>query len=353
MPRPSKSPGPASVPPARIGLSSPVQLAATIPHLLGFRPESSLVLVGVSGPRRRVGLALRLDLAVVDARPRTVEGLAERIRLSGGEQVLAAIFTDEPGLPPDLPRSGLVARLARIAPLFEAVLVRGATCWSYLCDDPRCCPSAGRSIDPDAGEVTRIDAEFAAVGVAVLRDRAAVVAQIRPVRGDEATAVAARLPAAVSWVQARPAPRLEPWVMRHLERLVTAYEDPRASVDLPTAVRMLVALWVTPVRDRVLIAWMRQTGGSDGMMRGEAWRRLFRDIARLAPPPMDAPACTLFALMAYREGNGVLADAALTRALDGTPDYSLAVTLQRMLAGQVHPRQLMRWLRSWSPDGAA
>ena len=47
-------------PPLRV--SSPAGLLAVIPHLLGFTPTSSLVVIGVGRPAGRVQVAFRYDL---------------------------------------------------------------------------------------------------------------------------------------------------------------------------------------------------------------------------------------------------------------------------------------------------
>jgi hypothetical protein len=42
--------------------SSPAALLRLIPHLLGFAPEASVVVIGVAPPRDRIQLTLRYDL---------------------------------------------------------------------------------------------------------------------------------------------------------------------------------------------------------------------------------------------------------------------------------------------------
>ena len=46
-----------------VRISDPGEVAAALPHLLGFRPEESVVVVGLGGPSGgRVGLTVRADL---------------------------------------------------------------------------------------------------------------------------------------------------------------------------------------------------------------------------------------------------------------------------------------------------
>jgi len=46
----------------RVRVSSPADVLAVVPHLLGFHPARSLVVMGVGRPRARVQLAFRYDL---------------------------------------------------------------------------------------------------------------------------------------------------------------------------------------------------------------------------------------------------------------------------------------------------
>src|SRR5260370_15767503 len=46
----------------RVGVGSRADVLAVVPHLLGFHPGNSLVVMGVGRPRARVQLAFRYDL---------------------------------------------------------------------------------------------------------------------------------------------------------------------------------------------------------------------------------------------------------------------------------------------------
>jgi hypothetical protein len=72
----------------------------------------------------------------------------------------------------------------------------------------------------------------------------------------------------------------------------------------------------------------------------DAMRMLLHDLAVLAVPPLDAPACTAYAWVSYMRGNGLVAAIALERALDSDPHYSLALLLDEALTRQVPPSRL-------------
>src|SRR5690349_20106809 len=46
----------------RVRLSSTADVLAAVPHLLGFHPARSLVVIGAGGPRGRIRLGFRYDL---------------------------------------------------------------------------------------------------------------------------------------------------------------------------------------------------------------------------------------------------------------------------------------------------
>src|SRR5262245_25458318 len=54
--------------PSLLTLRGPADLVAAVPLLLGFHPTDSIVVVSLCGPRRRIGLTLRADLADADNR---------------------------------------------------------------------------------------------------------------------------------------------------------------------------------------------------------------------------------------------------------------------------------------------
>jgi len=63
-----------------------------------------------------------------------------------------------------------------------------------------------------------------------------------------------------------------------------------------------------------------------------AYRTMWLHLLRSAPTGYVAPVATLAAAIAYETGDGVLAKAALARAFDDAPTYSLATLLQRVFS---------------------
>ncbi|MDQ3591331.1 MAG: DUF4192 domain-containing protein, partial [Actinomycetota bacterium] len=133
---------------------------------LGFEPEESLVVIGVSG--RQPGFQVRVDL------PRP--GRAEDEGVALAEQVAAAVSAQ------GCTRVAVVAFSTRAAAaqvaevtarhleragieLLDVLRSDGRRYWSLLCGDERCCPSAGTAYDPRS---TSLRAEAALAGRVVL-----------------------------------------------------------------------------------------------------------------------------------------------------------------------------------------
>ena len=68
--------------------------------------------------------------------------------------------------------------------------------------------------------------------------------------------------------------------------------------------------------------------------------RLWLDLVRLAPPGWVAPAATLLALAAYQDGDSVLANLAIDRALDDDPGHQLAGMVRAVLGLGIPPQRL-------------
>ena len=307
-------------------------LVDAVPYLLGFQPTESIVAVSLRGPRERMDFTLRLDLAPEDYDDQVAQMIVERMRAAGADSVMVFVYTDaEPG-ERGLPRHELVDRLVKDMPMGvrEAWLVTDERVWSYLCDDERCCPSEGK-VREQTPESLTLSAAHALNGDVVLPDRDSVVATVQPVTGDRAEAMGRAIDAAAVAHAAFTPQRAWTRARRLAAKLRARYESPPATVTDDEAASLIVALHDEQVRDKML-GWA--TAESDTMLM------LLHDLAVLAVPPLDAPACTAYAWAAYMRGNGLVASVAVERALMSDPQYSLAQLLAEALLRQVPPSRL-------------
>lgn len=298
-------------------LSSPGDVVATVPLLCGFRPQDSLVLLSLRGPRRRLGLTIRLDLPPPSRAADVAAALVERVVQDGGAAAVLVVYAEQPD--PRLAEAVQAACAVAGVRVVQALHVAEDRWTSYVCSGP-CCPAEGTPL----GEApSLVQAEHALAGRAVL-----------PSRDDLVRALAApTFPAAGlagAWRARRGAARGE-----RLAACRAALEQVTAGQVLADedAVAVAVALHDVQVRDEVA-TWALD----------EALLALAEQVARRVGPPYDAPVCTLCAWVAYSRGDGARANVALERALRGDPEYSLALLLQQALDGALPPAQVRELL---------
>ncbi len=173
----------------RLTLSSPGALLAAIPHLLGFPPRNSVVLVGLDADatgRESIRLTQRFDLPPADLRGEDVRALAQAATApmvaSGSSTVIVTVFGDgEPGATGLTATTELVDRLIEALDdqgvwIKDALYTDGVSRWSYGCENPSCCPREGMPISDELR--TMIAAEFTGVGAAMSPSRQAVIDEV-------------------------------------------------------------------------------------------------------------------------------------------------------------------------------
>ncbi len=313
----------------RLVLSTPDAFLASVPHMVGFDCEDSVVLVGLgpnpSDPTDRGGtvrLVQRFDTPPPDTAANDLASIArsaaEPMTRSGSTEVIVAVFGARPALGAQLPSGALVDELlARIDDaglgVRDALFTDGTSRWSYGCDNPGCCPPEGRAIP----ETTRtlVAAEFAGVGVAMAPSRAALVEEIAPDPGRIAAV------AAIAGEHQPPAggtEGLEEWRDSAIDHLTTLHQDADAAVGPSEGAAALQGLTDIRVRDTFL--WDMAQPGTDTRALSDR----LADLVRCAPPGQVAPAATVLAIAQWSSGDGARANVALDRAQANDADYSLA-----------------------------
>lgn len=158
----SKNPGrrPAVPNATVVRVAGPEDLLAYIPYRLGFEPAESVVAVSLTGPRQRVGLVARVDLADLRLRqphdPQGPDGaatarwLTDHVVADGADRAVVVLYTaTDPTTPSGTARRAvdvLRARLERRLPGTEVWLVTPTGFRALDCADPMCCPAGGRPL---------------------------------------------------------------------------------------------------------------------------------------------------------------------------------------------------------------
>ena len=321
----------------RIRVSSVVGFLAVVPHLLGFHPSRSMVVVGLNARRGRIMLAFRYDLPDPPDAARSREIAQHATRVLKARRIKTAIAAGYgPGTLVTPVAEALRAALldARITPR-DLLRVQDGRYWSYACQDPGCCPPDGVPFD---GPTHPAAAALEAAGVTACPDRAALAASLAPLTG----------PAAESASQAtdRALRRVGEFIAAAAQeadgerRLVEAGRE---------AVRAAIGIYRRggQITDHDQLAWLTVTV-ADLRVRDDAWarmepkfrtahRRLWTDVVRHAGQAYVPAPASLLAFIAWQSGDGALANIAIERALAADPDYSMAHLIGQALDAGLPP----------------
>lgn len=341
-------------------------LLAVVPHLLGYRPDHSLVMVAtrLERPRGRVHrgavvFTARLDLPPLEHLPGLARALGaplHRAAREGGALLLHAFGYDVPAGEGDQDEQeyadALLAALVDTAEgagveLHDLDLVRDEG------REHRRMVVATRGVDepwlpvPGAEEVPAA-ADLVLQGRAPLASRDTVAAAVR--RRDEAAT--ARTELALSMLAADPC-RLDPdEAMRALGAwVVHGHPVPGAR----ERAWITVELHDRQVRDALLGRWLPQTFELSDVLSAQAaeafrrevpaWPREDSDaaldrllgLAGQVPRELGAPLVTVAAFVAWVTGQGTVANEACELALEVDPDYRMAGLLRECLERGVRP----------------
>jgi hypothetical protein len=320
--------------------NSPPALLAVIPHLLGFTPQASVVVIGLAAPRDRIKFTLRYDLPDPPHAGLAADMAAHAVGIVSSQRLTTMVAVGYGAEALVDPVAGALRHAAWEAgiDLQDFLRVEGLRYWSYRCADEACCPAAGTPFDPDSEPAA---AAMAAAGQRVLADRAAVAAGVAPLGGVAAESM-------------RQATRR---AERHVSQLLAKV---RKSARLGAARRLIAAEGLNAVGSMIAtyraggryttdyqVAWIT-VALRDLRVRDDAWarmdpryldahRRLWTDVTRRAQSGYVAAPAALLAFVAWQSGDGALANVALDRALADDPQYSMALLLRQVISAGAPP----------------
>jgi hypothetical protein len=315
-----------------ITLIQPGELLASVPHLLGFHPADSLIVVGLRGSRETtISVVLRSDLPP----PSGVRALAEYLLVPLTQhKSTSAVMIVVGGVPDapdgDLPHQELLARC-------ESVLVDGGfpvvhQLWTpdtaggrrWHCYDEFNC--TGIMPDPTS---TELAVAASKAGLVTYDRREDIVATLKP----EPDEILGRR--STSLDQLADEPESDDSTRAKLNVVQSAIDA--AGPTEPTlsdndVIRLSRALADHRVRDTCL--------DFDELPDVAAAERLWTALARATPAPERAEPACLLAFSAYARGDGVLAGIALTEAEAADPGHRLSSLLRSALALGLPPGKI-------------
>ncbi len=323
----------------RVKVGSAEGVLAVVPHLLGFHPANSMVVLGISGPHGRIRLAFRYDLPEPPDHGLSTDIAAHAAAVLDRERLAVAIVLGY-GSGPAV--SGVVdvvipaLRAARVT-VHDVLRVEDGRYWSYLCSDPSCCPPDGTPYDP-AGHPAA--AALEAAGLAARANRAALASTLA-----RATEAIEPMTQAIERARQRAA--------QLIEESLHAIEGGDVLQSMADAGRRSVRLVVGQYRrgaeltDLDEIAWLGLVL-TDLRVRDDAWarmdpqfneahQRLWSHLVRMLPAEFVPAPASLLAFAAWQAGDGALASIAIERALSADPEYSMARLIGEALHAGLPP----------------
>ena len=307
-------------------LTSPHDLLAAIPFLIGYHPENSLVLVALKDDT--VGMALRVDMPT-DIALESYDLLASHFQREAADAALVVAYVDSHTDPEPVLINTSAALLRAGISIKESLIVSDGRYRSMLCHDSECCPPLGSPI-PDI-DSSRIAAEHVIAGHPMpFANVSGLVQSIAALP----TAMEERWQREVQtfWVESDSENLLD------LQRdgatavidLAGEYTQGRGAEDRELTARVIGRISDIQVRDFAL--------GSHNAETADAYWQMWRELLLIAPRGFVAPIASIFAALAYERGEGALAHKALDRALADDDRYSLALLLRRVFTAGWPPQ---------------
>jgi len=305
-------------------LTSPHDLLAAIPFLIGYHPSDSLVLVAIKGDL--VSMAMRVDYPQ-NENTDAYDLLAHHLKLDGADAALMLAYVPSEKLELHETGAEVLGQMANslsknAIAIRESIEVIGNRWRSVICEDISCCPPEGNML-PDF-ESSRVAAEQVMAGrtmpfidVSKLADSIAALPNI----GVEF------ITQVESYFVHEDAPDLIEKQRDGATAVVDLgqlYEFGRGSSDPDLVAQVIGRLSDIQVRDYAL--------GIHNAENIEAYWTMWKELLRIAPVGYVAPIASIFAAVAYESGQGALAHKALDRALIDNPGYSLALLLRRVFS---------------------
>ncbi|MFI8933576.1 DUF4192 family protein [Streptomyces sp. NPDC053474] len=358
-----------------VTLRTPAELADALPYLLGFRPENSVVLIALHGPRGRFGGRVRLGIPErPDDWPSVAEQLAQCL-VSGCERrearpdgVVAFLCQEPEAFAGDASGQQVMERLKPLAqalrtecgdldvPVLEVVCVSDGRFWTYCCPDQRCCPTEGTPLLPAGTSVLAAATVYAGfqVGPAQGRIRARLAPWRTAAASDQARVLHDTACALVPRIlddggHAEVAAETLDLARRVMARLAAAppiadtleadvYDD--ELIGHEEAAALILGLQDRTTRDRAA-EWME---GDEAAPALRLWRALARRCVREYREHAAAP-LTLAGWVAWSLGDLAEGQEALTMALIADPHYAFALLLHPACSADDDPEPIRRILR--------
>lgn len=296
-----------------------------MPTLFGFRPVESIVAIATSGPRRRMGFRLRMDLPDAEHVDEAAAVVVGHLRRQGAEGVIALAITRRQDVAHDL-LDAIEAGLGAITP----IVIARSDGRRYWVDVPGF-PVEGIGYETSDHHVSIVQA--VAAGQQVLPDREALVARFAPVSGECRERMEVLSQVALIRVLGDLGRHDEPSAVVALRELTPLWARVMAGEAVTEEDAATVSVWVNAITVRDAV-WRLFTPDV-----AEAAFVLMSRVAQLVVPPYEPGVLALTAFAAWLTGDGAQALIAAERAHAVDPTYSMATVMLDLVRSGVGPQE--------------
>lgn len=330
-------------------LTSPHDLLAAIPFLIGYHPSDSLVIVSLKDDC--VGMAMRVDYPAID-QVNSLDGydaLIFHLVREGAQGALVVAYVPDGRTDGEETLANISNALSRVEiPTSESLLITNGRWRSVLCSDSECCPCEGNEL-PEISS-SRVAVEQVAEGRPMpygSREGMADSIASLPLSTDPefvaGVALATIDPECEDLQSAQREGALA--VLDLASRFISSSLGRDIAGDQKLSAKVLGSLSDIQVRDFAL--------GSHDENTIELYWTMWRYLVRIAPTGFISPVASLLAALSYEKGEGALAQRCLDRALADDPSYSLAALLRRVFSAGWPPESFSAMRKDLHPKVCA
>gem|GEM_PF-1017905 len=317
-----------------VQIDGPANLLATVPHLLGFNPENSLVIVAVKGENDQVVVAMTIDLPQkVEFDQDFVSNLKETLKRSGADGLVTVFYLEND--PQDYVKVAnfLMNEVSTQFHVRDILWVYESKWASFLCIDQNCCPANGRPLSVENS--SKSSATLSLVGKPMVGNKKELDNFLKPTKVNQdlvpLISKFAKQKARAEHNQNHPK-----WAKTQFSFL--SQKKVFNEFDEKIWARLLFGLTDIPVRDALLahhidISQICEDPNEYLVSIARKWAK----VARVAPADFRTPICTCVAAFLWQAGEGILARSAVDFALAQDPQFHLAKLLNNALNSGMPP----------------
>ena len=335
-----------------IKLTSPHELLAVVPYLLGFNPTNSIMVMCLRD--HQLGLTQRLDLPPPDRAPDVASALLPSLITEKPDAVILIGYEDHEGDSLLSLKALTEALQSHAMTIHDRIVVRDGRWRSVDCHNPTCCPPEGRPV-PEPADVSGVISEFVGRGVAPHSNRESLARQVEA--GPQAAAVSKVMRSREKAGGCPPVPRHElfaawPRILNSDAPIISVEDAAMAAMSLTDIeIRDGLVAWLCPgtldldelsQEIQNLLSGLQKDSGdthidpaSTGAQNGLQDRLI--GLCAMFPDDLAAPALSVLASFVWWRGDGAMTRVALARALRCNPEYRLAQLLEQMVDLAIRP----------------